>query len=178
MLEDTDGARLANREVQIHPQELLDKIHDPTLNVIMLDVRDEADYNLFHILDARNTSMDDLPTVATDLRAQPANTLTVVMSNDEDRATTAWKALRAESVPSVYILEGGVNNWITLYADEEARRQAVIANPPTDGLAYTFPAALGSAYPFARPNPHSYDLAYTPKVELEIKRGPGGGGCG
>lgn len=178
MLEDTDGVRLANREVQIHPQELLEKVHDDTLNVIMLDVRDEADFNLFHVLDARNVSMDELAALSTDLRAEPANTVTVVMSNDEARATEAWKALRAESVPSVYILEGGVNNWISTYADPEDVAGARVQSPLPDHLAFTFPAALGSAYSFAQPNPHSFDIAYTPKVQLEIKRGPGGGGCG
>lgn len=37
--------------VQIHPAELLDKLHDRKLKVQMIDVRNEADYNLFHILD-------------------------------------------------------------------------------------------------------------------------------
>lgn len=178
MLEETDGVRLANREVQIHPQELLEKIHDDTLNVIMLDVRDEADFNLFHVLDARNVSMDELAPLSTQLRAEPANTVTVVMSNDEARATEAWKALRAESVPSVYILDGGVNNWISTYADPEDVTAAQIANPLPDRPAFAFPAALGSAYSFAQPNPHNFDIAFTPKVQLEIKRGPGGGGCG
>jgi rhodanese-related sulfurtransferase len=178
MLEDTDGARLANREVQIQPAELLDKIHDDSLNVIMLDVRDEADFNLFHILDARNVGMDELSTISTQLRAEPANTVTVLMSNDETAATEAWKTLRAESVPSVYILEGGLNNWISTYADPAEVTAAPIANPQDDQLAFTFPAALGAGYTFAQPNPHSFPLVYEPKVKLEIKRGPSGGGCG
>jgi hypothetical protein len=41
-----------------------------------------------------------------------------------------------------------------------------------------FNAALGSRYPIAEPNLHAYDLEYTSKVELQVKRGPSGGGCG
>jgi rhodanese-related sulfurtransferase len=178
MLEDTDGARLANREVQIHPGELLDKEHDDTLNVIMVDVRDEADFNLFHILDARHVPLVGIPSVTAELREQPANTVVVVMSNDEIRATEAWKILRAESVPSVYILEGGINNWLSIFANEEFKDTYRLSSRSDDGLAYTFPAALGSNYTFARPIPHNFELEYTPKVELEVKRGPGGGGCG
>jgi hypothetical protein len=77
-IEPVEGARLANREVQIHPAELLDNLHDPTLNVIMIDVRSEADYNLFHIRDARNVQMDSLMDIIPALREEPSNTLFVV----------------------------------------------------------------------------------------------------
>ena len=50
------------------------------------------------------------------LREPAANTVYVVMSNDEVAATEAWKVLVAESVSNVYILEGGVNNWIKTFA--------------------------------------------------------------
>ena len=178
MLEATDGVRLANREVQVHPAEVLEKIHDDSLNVVLLDVRDEGDYNLFHVLDARNVGMEEMPAMATELRAQPPNTLTVLMSNDEARATEAWKALRAESVPSVYILEGGVNNWIRTFADEEFVAETAVATPAPGALGFTFASALGSSYAFAQPNPHNFPLAFTPKVQMEVKRGPSGGGCG
>lgn len=181
-LEPTEGVRLANREVQIHPGELLEKIHDRTLQVIMLDVRSEADYNLFHIQDARHVPLETLPQQLDWLRAQPANTLFVTISNDETAAAEAWKILRAESVPNAYILEGGVNNWLTLFAAEGVQAAPAQATPTPvmqeDALAYAFPAALGARYPFAEPNPHNYHFAYTPKVQMELKRGPSGGGCG
>ena len=70
-IEATDGTRLANREVQIHPGELLEKLHDATLQVIMLDVRSEADYNLFHIRDARRVPLDALPGIIPALHEEP-----------------------------------------------------------------------------------------------------------
>jgi hypothetical protein len=45
-------------------------------------------------------------------------------------------------------------------------------------LGYSFAAALGSRYEFAEPAPALFALEYVPKVEMEIKRGPSGGGCG
>lgn len=177
-IEPVEGARLANREVQIHPAELLDNLQDRTLQVIMLDVRSEADYNLFHIQDAVHAPPETLPEMVPALLEEPANTLFVVMGNDETAATEAWKLLRAESVPSTYILEGGVNNWLATYADETFRETAVKDNVSDDALGYSFTSALGSRYEWAAPEPAHYSLTYTPKVELEVKRGPSGGGCG
>lgn len=178
MIESVELARIENREVQIHPAELLDKIHDSSLSVIMLDVRSEADYNLFHILEARHTPIDTLPELIPSLLEEPSNTVFVVMSNDETAATEAWKLLRAESVPTTYILEGGVNNWLATYADEAFQAESALTSNANDQLAYGFTAALGSRYEFAEPSPEKFKIFYTPKVELEIKRGPGGGGCG
>lgn len=178
-LESTEGARLANREVQIHPGELLSVIHDTSLNVIMLDVRDEADFNLFHIQDARHVTPDEVIALAPALLEEPTNTVIVVMSNDEAAATTAWQQLKAESVPSVYILEGGINGWLATFATDEFKAEAALADVGADELGYEFAAALGSRYAFAEPDPRNYEeLLFTPKVKLEIKRGASGGGCG
>jgi hypothetical protein len=101
------------------------------------------------------------------------------MSNDETAATEAWKLLRAESVPSVYILEGGINGWIDTFADETFKDGHPVSAVADDQLAYPFDLALGAGYPFAAPDPAlASRLEYTPKIKLEIKRGPGGGGCG
>jgi len=177
-IEEEKEELLAQRAVQIHPGELLEKMYDDKLNLIMLDVRDETDYNLFHILDARHLPVEDVKAEAEDLRSEPANTLTVVMSNGETDATEAWKMLVAESVPNVYILEGGVNGWIETFASEEFRADHPQVQVVSDRLAYTFPAALGSRYPVALPDLHAYELEYTPKVELKAKSGPTSGGCG
>ena len=40
---------LDSRQVYIHPAELRDVYYNSLVNMVMLDVRDEADYNLFHV---------------------------------------------------------------------------------------------------------------------------------
>ena len=100
------------------------------------------------------------------------------MSNDEAAATEAWRLLVAESVPNVYILEGGVNGWLDTFSEAEFRTTYKLASYPTDSLGYRFDAALGSRYPAADPNPDVFELEYTPVVELKSKRGPTSGGCG
>ena len=170
-------AMLDGREVQIHPGELLDLTHDNSLKVVMLDVRDEADFNLFHILDAQHVPLEELPDRIADLHFEPENAVFVAMSNDETAATEAWKMLVAESVPNVYLLEGGVNNWIATFGDDDLT-QNFNAGAGEDQLCYIFDSALGSGYAAAGPGAHTGELEYTPKVIMETKRAPTSGGCG
>lgn len=177
---------LDNREVYVHPVELLDYIYNNRVTTVMLDVRSEGDYNLFHVSDAQLVSPEELPRLAQELREKPANTLFVVMSNDEAGATEAWKTLTAESVANVYILEGGINNWLDTFniqmEDAPAIALAMLptpsptAQPGSDALRYQFPAALGAQYPAAYPEPHEFeDIEFVPKVKLEMKAATGGG---
>jgi rhodanese-related sulfurtransferase len=170
-------ALLDEREVQIHPGELLDLIHDDKIIVNMLDVRSEADFNLFHILDARHIPLDELPDIISELHFEPENAVFVAISNDEAGATEAWKTLVAESVPNAYILEGGVNHWIETFGEDDLTK-SVNVGAGDDQLCYIFDAAIGDRYLAAGPNPETHELEYTPKVKLELKRAPTSGGCG
>ncbi|MFC1720609.1 hypothetical protein ACFL00_05725, partial [Pseudomonadota bacterium] len=109
---------------------------------------------------------------------EPANTVFITMSNDETSATEAWKTLKAESLPNVYILEGGVNNWIRTYGDETFVQQNLLRNRENDQPAFRFEAALGARHPAAEPNPESFEIEFEPKVKLQNKRAPVSGGCG
>jgi rhodanese-related sulfurtransferase len=177
MIEAEQGALLEQRSVQIEPAELLSLVHDSRIKAVMIDVRDERHYNQFHIHDARLVAMDDLITASEQLIQEPANTVFVVMSNDELRATEAWKVLKAESLPNVYILEGGVNNWIRSFGDEQFLRDRYVMGRADDEPAYRFELAIGARHPAAEPTPHS-EGEFEPKVKLELKRAPTGGGCG
>ena len=66
-------------------------MHDHKLNLVMLDVRNEADYNLFHIADSRNVLPDQIEEIIPDLHFEEANKVFVVMSNDEATAQETWK---------------------------------------------------------------------------------------
>jgi len=112
------------------------------------------------------------------LTEPPANTVYIVMSNDETAAVDAWKMLVASTVPNVYILEGGVNNWIAFFGTDDEPLQAAL-NPAPDQMAYIVPAALGDNYESCDPNPQEYeDLEFEEKIVLELKRDKSGGGCG
>lgn len=178
-LESVRGDDLNNRKVYIHPGELLDTFHDHKLNLIMIDVRSESDYNLFHLLDAENITPEEVPDSINDLIAMPANTVIVVMSNDELTSTEVWKTLTAQAVPNVYILSGGINNWLDTFATPyEDGFCGESTQAGVEELHYEFEAALGSNCPAAYPDHDLYHLEYEKKIELDLKRAPVGGGCG
>jgi hypothetical protein len=92
-------------------------------------------------------------------------------------ATEAWKQLAASAVPNVYILEGGINNWIAFFGEREGFQPA--SSLGNDQLGYIFPAALGSRYESCDPDPIEYEhLEFEAKIRLELKRDKSGGGCG
>jgi len=171
---------LKARQYQIHPGELLDVFHDHKINLVILDVRSEADFNLFHLMDAENILPEEILAHVDEFIAQPANTVFVLMSNDETAATEAWKIMVAEAVPNVYILAGGINQWLDTYATEfEDDYCGCAVKAGEDELQYEFSAALGSGCPAAYPD-HDlvHDMEFEKKIKMEIKRAPSGGGCG
>lgn len=174
----TADQMLEKRLVQIAPAEVFKTVYNQGINLVMLDVRSESDYNLYHIDNAINIPLDKLSSIIPDLLTEPpANSVFVLMSNDETAATEAWKQLSASSVPNVYILEGGVNNWIAFFGENEGFQSASSAGD--DQLGYIFPAALGSKYESCDPNPQAYEeLDFEAKIKLQLKRDKSGGGCG
>jgi rhodanese-related sulfurtransferase len=171
---------LAQREMQISPAELFTTLHDQKLIAVMVDVRPEAAYNLFHVRGAQNIQMDELPAHAKELIASyTPNRVVIVMSNDETAATQAWKVLVAEGVSNAYILEGGLNNWIAFFGKDDSNILGKLTDPADDQLGYIFPAALGDRYECSDPNPVEFEeLEFEPKIQLQLKRDKSGGGCG
>ncbi len=172
--------KLDDRSVQISAAELLDLMHDTKLKPILLDVRDESDFNQFHIQGSTLLPMEKLLIESKTMQYELANTVFVLISNDEKRATKAWKMLRAESVPNLYLLEGGINNWLEMFAEKDFLQNNLLAERDEDCLAFRFDAALGDRIAAAEPEYSKNDpfLQFTPKIKLELKRAPTSGGCG
>ena len=175
----TADEMLANRQVQIHPGELLATMADDRLIASVIDVRPEADYNLFHIANSVNIPVADIKTIIPSLLAdQTPNKVHVIVSNDEVAATEAWKILTAEAVLNVYILEGGINNWIATFGQNEDGIHPLTLST-VDMLRYAFSSALGDHYECANPSPLAeWELEFEPKIQLQLKRDKSGGGCG
>jgi rhodanese-related sulfurtransferase len=161
----------------VQPGEVLHLMHEHDLSLVLLDARSESDYNLFHLADARHITPEELPKLLPKFRLEPATTVFLVMSNDEAAATEIWKTMVAESVMNAYILEGGINGWLDVFAEGDDHISAIAAAEDA-AVSYSFAAALGEGYPASFPDPEAYDLAYGERVKLELKRGPAGKGCG
>jgi hypothetical protein len=175
----TANEMLEKRLVHITPAEAFKAKYTQIMNPIYLDVRPEAEYNLYHIEDAVNVPLDRIDEIVPLLLSEPpANSVFIVMGNGEATATDAWKLLVGSGVTNSYILEGGLNNWIAFFGTEE---QALQPDPKAgdDELGYIFPAALGSQYESCSPNPIEYaELEFEAKIVLQLKRDKSGGGCG
>ena len=178
----TADQMLANRLVFISPAEAFKARYNQAMNPIYIDVRSEADYNLYHIEGAINIPLERIEEVIPVLLTEPAtNSVFILMSNDETSAVKAWKTLIASSLTNSYILEGGINNWIAFFGKDDKELQTVqmVTSHADDQLAYIFPVALGSRYESCDPSPIEYEkLEFEAKIKLQLKRDKSGGGCG
>ncbi|MCA9756022.1 MAG: YeeE/YedE family protein [Candidatus Eisenbacteria bacterium] len=171
---------LENRAAYIEPGELLSLSQNRQVRLLMLDVRSEAEYNVFHLEDARRVDMHEVEEglLSLELLQAPNNTVTVLIANDEVRSTEAWRRLKADRVLNAYILEGGVNDWL-----EEFRSDLALVRTqsrPVGTMRYPFPAALGAGQAGSNLDELSHehpDLAFEAKVKLQTKKKLGGG-CG
>lgn len=72
----------------------------------LIDVRDEAAFNAYHVPTAENVPMATL--AAADL---PRNERFLLYGDDDARAAQAWFLLKAKGYPAVYRLRGGLAAW-------------------------------------------------------------------
>ncbi len=145
---------VAERAIFAHPAEVVALRKDLSLRVAVLDLRQEHDFNLFHVGGARRVAPADLARreVLKPLLEQPASTVTFLVANGEGPALEAWKALRASGVQNLYVVEGGVNRWLELYpADACVATPAAPAAAGEDPLGWRFAFATGSSLPSAWP---------------------------
>jgi len=152
----TAGAELNNREPFILPLEVVEWKEDPAVYVQIIDVRSEADFNLFHLFDSRRVSFDSFnnDSFIKELLTAPENTLIFVISNTERYATDAWKILKGQGVPNVYIVDGGINKWLATYPPDPCVATPIKNSNNAETLAFNFIRSVGdqihSAHPEAR----------------------------
>jgi len=173
--------RLINREVQIEPAELLDLMHNDYIDLRLVDVRDEQDWNLFHLWSAQRVPPAQLDAHRNAFAKLPDNGVIVLISNDEKLATEAWKqVMAAANKPNAYILAGGINGWLMEFAPKKKGGESTVVDigQPDGTLRYPLEWALGSRHPASLPGSHDGEKhVYTKRVKLK-KRVVKKGGCG
>jgi rhodanese-related sulfurtransferase len=171
---------LDERLVYIDPAELLSLMNDDYIQLVVYDVRNERDWNLFHLVDSERIPLESLPGQRDRLLALPENAVVVLVSNDEKLATEAWKHLMVIAKPNAYILEGGLNHWLDIYGVRpedagEHDRAAVVRQDGT--MRHPFAQALGDRHAAAQPDEHHLPArSYEKRVRL-IKKIAKAGGC-
>jgi len=151
---------LEERGVFVHPAEVVALKNDINLQVNLVDLRDEHDFNLFHVGGARRLDPSSLSRaqVLKDFLALPASAVTFLIGNGEAQAAATWKELKAAGVGNLYVVEGGMNRWLELYAPPAC--VATQAAPAGDAQA------AGPGSPAAAPDQTAWRFAYATGASL------------
>jgi len=186
-------AVLAARTLHLDPLEVAGLLHQQIggkparFHLVLLDVRGESEFNRFHLVDARRTTLDSLRGDGGRAFADPryATSIKVVMSDDEAAAEAAWRVLRAHGVAHAYVLAGGIDLWLDVFRDGRLDALPARGSEATDRMRHAFPSSLGDRFPFARPSEDSYlrwmrtkARPFEVRVKPVTKAGKASGGCG
>lgn len=169
------GARrpVEERGIFVDPAEVVALRSDVNVKVVVLDFRDEHDFNLFHVGDSRRIDLDALlrPDAYTPLLDQPASTVTFLLGNGEATALKAWKALTALGASNLYVIEGGMNHWLERYPVPACvAERSRTPSASSDVSAYRFAYATGSSLPAAWPELPATKAFRSPCAELASSR--------
>lgn len=174
--------RLQGREVFVHPAELVELMHNPQIYLRLLDLRTESDYNLFHLESARNVSLTEIRSLffAAAFTAEAPNVVTVAMANDEMPAIEAYRLLRGHGILNVYILEGGINNWLRAFPPDPD--VAIFSGSGGDDtISFRFFQSVGDSIASAAPEMEAavkrFGTGFPHRVKLQQKKVMKGG-CG
>jgi rhodanese-related sulfurtransferase len=159
-LENTVAQSIARGDHRVSPAELATLMQSRQVALALFDLRDEARYNWFHIIDAKRITVKDLPRVG----ALPDRTVKMLVADDAHVADEAYRTLALAGTKQVYVLAGGVGSWLELFGKD----RAVLAG------------AFGERHPASYPDIEHMAL---PKFEPKVKLGAAGGkkasgGCG
>jgi rhodanese-related sulfurtransferase len=134
------------RGIFVDPAEVVALRKDIGVQVAILDLRGERDFNLFHVGGSRRASLEELeaPGVLKQLLDQPPTTVTFLVGSGEAAALRAWKRLTALGVPNLYVIDGGVNQWLERYPVDACVAERVGRADGRDGEAWRFLYATGS----------------------------------
>jgi rhodanese-related sulfurtransferase len=146
---DTGNKLIRKRAVFVHPAEIVELKSDMALSVRIFDLRDERDFNLFHIGESQRVPPSEItdPSFVKGLLDLPDNAIVFLVSNGEKTALSVWKNLKAQGVVNLYIVEGGINRWLDLYPLPRCLASKVNAKGKranSERLAYRFNYAVGS----------------------------------
>ena len=158
-MESRYAAQLTSKAVFIHPLEYVKTNNESSVKLITLDLRPARDFEAFHLSGAQNVTLNDLltPGVVAPLAQLPPQGVVVLIASSDSVSVKAWKYLKVQGVVNLYILENGLNDWKSLFADKTVEGKSFsLASPPAEVLKL-FPKD-----------------SYIPKIKIGSKKRAGG----
>lgn len=171
--------KITKRTIFVSPEELLSTYYGDIAGLVLLDMRSESDWNYLHLFSSQRLPVSLTPTKIRELKALPSPTALVLISNSEEDAIQKWKELTTYGLPNLYILDGGIQNWLNVYHDlhgfpvidstsREGKKQYVYAPFP----------AIGSRHLVSTPPREAITTNFKPHMQLESRKKARSGGCG
>ena len=167
---------MEERAIFVDPAEVVALRKDIGVQVAILDLRDEREFNLFHVGGSRRATLADLesPERLKLLLDQPPTTVTFLLGTGEAAALPAWRRLTAQGVPNLYVIDGGVNRWLERYPVDACVAERVGKVDGRDEPAWRFLYATGSTQPAAWPELSASRSFRSPCAEPAATGGHGG----
>ncbi|MBK9936493.1 MAG: YeeE/YedE family protein [Cytophagaceae bacterium] len=137
MLESKYSGMLTSKKVFIHPLEYVKTSNDAGVKLITLDLRPAAQYNAFHLYGSVNAKMDDVldTKFVTPYTQLPVNGVLILIAENDSIAVQAWKYLKVQGIENLYIMENGLQNWNSLFADKKVHEEHInLSSPPVEVL--------------------------------------------
>lgn len=115
---------LQDKDVFIHPLEYVKTWNDASIKLLTLDFRSQEDFKKFHLDSAKNASFADIENkdFVFNLNQLPAQGVVVIVANNDDESTKAWRWLKAQGVTNLYILDKGMDNWIQIFSKDDFKK--------------------------------------------------------
>jgi rhodanese-related sulfurtransferase len=93
-------------------EEVADKIINKDPGMLLIDVRQHQEFDAFTLPGAENVPLDSLLTGHPVQRLRCDRYLVVFFSNGDIKAEQAWMLSRRRGCDEVYIMRGGLNQWV------------------------------------------------------------------
>ncbi|MDA3906710.1 MAG: rhodanese-like domain-containing protein [Bacteroidales bacterium] len=143
---------------------------DPS--VLLIDVRDTAQYNAFSLPGAINIPMDSLLNSLSDLYLSQGIKTKVFYSNGSIYASQAWLLSKRKGYKNVFIMRGGLNQWVeTILQPTEPKP----SEPTSAFTAYQFRLGASQYFGGSAKVGNSTNITKKPPVIRKKKKRVAGG---
>ena len=106
---------LQHSHYYISPDDLAAKIIDKEPGFVVVDIRSKEDFDKYHIPNSLHVPVKDILTNEDLKNLQEDNNL-ILVSNGNTLASQVWLLLKENNFKDVYVLQGGMNHWVDVFA--------------------------------------------------------------
>lgn len=130
-------------------------------NLLLIDVRPTDDFSVFSLPGSLNLPIDSITTAYADDILSMENLIKIFISDDDIKADQVWILAARQGYKNIYVMKGGLNNWIRTIINPEAPAEL---SPPDEFELYEFRKAASNYFTGNESNMEN------PKKHLKVTR--------